>query len=279
MHITDRIIITLNTLIDYYRRCGSAGLLHYTIRRLHCRIFRSSPQQKLVQIRGFTPDFNIRIGTSDIHVCDQVFSEQQYSYHSPNPLKTIVDIGANIGCSAIYFAKQHPEARIICIEANKDNYELLRANCTAFPNIECLHAALWTYEGRVQVVNMGLGEWAYRAQDISPTSDAHPQSPSISAITLEGIMRKYHLESIDLLKVDIEGAEREIFAPGPSILEKVNVFVVECHDRWAPGSVRSVINATRHFSYEWLQGESQFYCREGWLSTNLRDGTFRKIQE
>lgn len=221
------------------------------------------------------PGFQVRMRTTDLAVCNQVYHDQQYAYMPPQAIRCIVDAGANIGCSAVYFAKKFPEARIICIEADKSNYEVLRINCARYPNIECLHAALWPVEGQVEVVDTGEGEWAFRAKEIAGSEPSDSQgNQRIEAITIDGVMSRFGLETIDVLKMDIEGGEREVLGAGERVLDRVNVLAVECHDRWVPGCTRVVFAATRNFSYEWVQWETLFFCREGWLPPGFQKGRY-----
>ena len=263
--------ILSNTLHEYQARCGLSGM----VRAIRSKFNDTHPLAPLKKDRGF----NVRLRTKDLEVYAQVFDNYQYSYRPAKPVNCIVDAGANIGCSAVFFARSFPGANIICIEAAKENYELLTRNCTAFPNITCLHAALWTMEGQVDVVDVGLGEWAFRVRQLTPIPGEVPSNGKrVQAVTLREIMRTYSLNSIDILKVDIEGGEREVFAEGPELLEKVNVLAVECHDKWVPGCSRSVMEATRNFAFEWMQGETMFFCREGWLPVGFHESRYRKIR-
>lgn len=265
-----RIIILLRSLYGNYRHCGLKGMLRSIIGKVQ----GTYPLTPLRQ----DPDFQLRMRTTDLAVCMQVFDEQQYAYIPPKSIQCIVDAGANIGCSAVYFAKRFPKARIICIEADKGNFESLLINCSPYPNIECLHAALWPLEGQVEILDTGEGAWAFRAKDIQLNPQAHGiQAARIAAITIQGVIDKYGIDSIDLLKMDIEGSEREVLGMGQEVLNHVNVLVVECHDRWAPGCTRNVIEATRGFAYEWVQSESLFFCRHGWLPDHFKEGDFNRI--
>jgi hypothetical protein len=73
------------------------------------------------------PSFFVRDSGSgsDLAVCHQVFDEKEYSYACPREVRTIVDVGANIGCSAVFFAENYPNALIFSIEPSSSNFELL----------------------------------------------------------------------------------------------------------------------------------------------------------
>lgn len=222
------------------------------------------------------PSFHVRsIGSgSDFAVCRQIFDDHEYRYSPPRDVKTIVDAGANIGCASIYFAENFEGARIIAIEASPDNFEVLQRNTSPFPKIECLNAALWDQNARLMICGRGQGAWAlYVAEIENDTCEGE-----IEAITLPEVRARYGLNEIDILKIDIEGGERNVFMAGSNLLEGVNVLIVETHDRWVPGCTRAVYEATRTFDYEWTNGENIFFCREGWLPQDVDMSKVHKIQ-
>ena len=82
---------------------------------------------------------------------------------------------------------------------------------------------------------------------------------SVRAVTMDTVMRETGIDSIDLLKVDIEGAEIEIFKSCPWI-RKVRVLTIELHDRLRPGCTWAVKNATKDFHFT-QQGEVTVFYR------------------
>lgn len=225
------------------------------------------------------PSFFVRVtgSGSDLAVCHQVFEEHEYSYSCNRTVTTIVDAGANIGCSAVYFAEIFPNARILSIEPSSENFELLRKNTSHLPQVECIHAALWPRTVELGIIDRGLGAWAFQACENFANSAPSPWIERIKGITLNDLLEPRNLATIDILKVDIEGGEREVFADGPNLLKNVNVFIVETHDRWNPGCTRTIYEATREFDYEWHQGENLFFCREGWVPANMDKSRVYKI--
>lgn len=265
-----RLLVLARALWVNYRYAGLPGFF----RSIKGKIDGTYPLTPLRNDKAFI----VRMRTTDLAVCSQVFEEQQYAYDAPLPVRWIIDAGANIGCSAVYFARKYPDARIVCIEADQANYEVLKLNCSSIPNIVCIHAALWPADGQVEIHNAGDGAWALRAQDLATDADpAVGTRQVVEAITLRSLMKRFSIDEIDILKIDIEGGEREVLADGPSILKDVNVLAVECHDRWAPGCTRNVMHATSEFDFEWIQSESMFFCKEGWLPSALNSADFGRI--
>ena len=131
--------------------------------------------------------------------------------------------------ASILFALKYPTARIIAIEPEPSNFAALVRNTTPYKIITPIQAALWREDGEVT-----LGP-----------STAHPKGAfqivdngrqRVRAITMDTVMREAGIDSIDLLKMDIEGAEIEVFESCPWI-KKVQVLAIELHDRVRPGAV------------------------------------------
>jgi FkbM family methyltransferase len=235
-------------------------------------------KKTIVALRN-RPRFLVRAAGSgsDLSVCRQVFDECEYVYHTKKEVRTIVDAGANIGCSAVYFSELFPKARIISIEPSKGNFELLEMNTRDLPQVHRMQAALWPRDVDLEIIDRGEGAWSLQVGEISPAPGDGASSERIPGLTLDEIRKRCDVDVIDILKVDIEGGEREVFAAGGGLLRDVNVLIVETHDRWNPGCTRVVYEATRGFAYEWTQGENIFFCREGWLPENIAPSRIHKI--
>jgi FkbM family methyltransferase len=196
---------------------------------------------------------HLRGGTSDIRCFEKIFIHGEY--HCPFEIqpKLIVDAGANTGLSARYFAHSYPDAKIIAIEPEPENFALLRKNCAAFQTIVPIEGALWPRSGNVKLAGTFDGEpWAFHVS-------AGTEGP-IRGYTIEDILRITSSDCIDLLKIDIEGSERELFDAGaPAWLDHVSIIVIEFHDRVVPGCSKAFYSALsgRNFHQE-VGGENVF---------------------
>jgi FkbM family methyltransferase len=172
-------------------------------------------------IPGSRIKVQLRLGSSDISVFNGIFRWLEYGWDLDRKPQTIIDGGAYIGLSAIYFTMRYPGVRIVAVEASEQNFELLVRNTSAFPNIQPVHAALWPAAGALVLTDPGTGLWGLQVKEAVEQDGAVPggggQSvDSVRAITIDDIIREHSLDRIDLLKVDIEGAEKELFGqPGP----------------------------------------------------------------
>ncbi len=166
---------------------------------------------------------------------------------------TIVDAGAHIGMASILFTKRYPRAKIIALEPQSANFAALTRNTEVYPNIVPVKAALWKEDGEV----------------ILGKSTAHPKGAfqivesggeRVRAMKMETLMSENGIKRIDLLKMDIESAEKKVFE-NCDWLKDVGMMAIELHDRLQPGCREMTESAARGFRrYE--QGEITFFVRK-----------------
>src|ERR1700760_4959690 len=161
----------------------------------------------LLQTREFdlkSPVF-LRVPSSDVKVFHQIFIRNEYKFDVNREPRFIGDAGANIGLASVYFATQFPNARILAIEPEKENFEVLVKNVQPYPNIEPVLGALWGERAEVEVVDRGLGNWGFV---IETSSDSHIPSKSsqqkVEAMTVDMILDRFNIQKISILKLDIE---------------------------------------------------------------------------
>jgi FkbM family methyltransferase len=187
--------------------------------------------------------FFYRLGSTDEWVIDQVFRQHQYAFDqwpstgeilalierraAENKKPLIIDAGANIGASAVYFASKIPTARIVAIEPAADNFELLKRN-TAGLDV-ALHLAALGATGRVRPVDPGLGAWGYR------TERADDGAGSVPVLSINQIYAAHARDTFPLMvKVDIEGDEKGLFAHATEWVRRTPIIFVEPHDWMLP---------------------------------------------
>ena len=102
----------------------------------------------------------VRLGTSDINVFVHVFRWGEYAWEFAESPRVIVDAGAYTGLSTAFFAMRYPAAKIIAIEPDQANFELLLRNTAAFANVQAVRAALWVESGSVALTDPGTARGA-----------------------------------------------------------------------------------------------------------------------
>jgi FkbM family methyltransferase len=181
---------------------------------------------------GGNVEIVIRPFAGDIFILFEVLMGRCYyipdAILRPEDVRLILDCGANIGITALYFASRYPNARIFSIEPNDENFELLKRNTAAESRIVPIRGAV---VGRPRKsVRLTSGEPAW-GNFISEEGNG----PEIPAFTIEQILSTYNLSHVDLLKVDVEGAEKYIFDDG-QFMRQVSFAIVELHGDYDFGS-------------------------------------------
>lgn len=161
--------------------------------------------------------------------------------------KFVIDAGANIGYTAVLFANWWPNATIISLEPDQENYELTLKNTSAYPNITVLNAGLWNKEAQLKI-EAGQ-EDGFVIREVQ--NDLKVRSENLTkGISIESILKKYNWPHIDFLKMNIEGSEKEIFSFNyRSWLPKTKVMLVELHDGKNAGCSRSVFSAVSEYDF------------------------------
>ena len=235
----------------YYELLGLRGVCAEASFRLFGR-----PREFRVTPKGLVHSVHLRPSTSDLCAYRDVLIYKTKDYDAGilnfNP-RTIVDAGAHIGMASIGFAQAYPAARIIAVEPEPANFNVLVRNVSSYRNIVPIQAALWKADGEVS-----LGPSTAHPKGAFHIVDGGPIRAR--ALTVRSLMRETGIPCIDLLKVDIEGAEKEVFESCDWI-ETVQVIAIELHERVKPGCRTAVQTAARHLQ-SCDRGEITFYWNE-----------------
>jgi len=190
----------------------------------------------------------LRARTQDIDIFELTFLLRDCDVKLQTKPQCIIDAGAHIGCAALFFASSFPRANIVAIEPDPGNYQLLLRNTRGNKRIRTIHAAVWHRPESVVITNEQDDPCAFQIKS------AGGQCTTIQGLTVSAIMRKCGFEKIDLLKLDIEGAEREIFdASDLDWMKITHAIMIELHDRFRPGCEAAFLNAARRFGFEITQ--------------------------
>jgi len=163
----------------------------------------------------------------------------------------IVDAGANIGASPLYFLANLPNARVVAIEPDLANFELLLKNVQGL-DVEAIRAALSAGMGRARVLDPGRGHWAYRTQ---PITDDDVSPDSVPRVTVNSIYCSHRCGFFPfLVKVDIEGAEKELFSGNTEWVARTPLIIVELHDWMLPkkGTSRSFLQCVANLDRDFI---------------------------
>lgn len=161
----------------------------------------------------------------------------EYDIAIDDSIQSIIDLGANIGLFSFMQAVLHPEKKIIAFEPETANYELLKKNMSQFSNVICVKAGVWyrdtsvkVYPSRVKVYpSETYSEGAFYIGECEKTDPEASYGYSI-----ESIVKLYNLKNY-MVKMDVEGAEYEIFSQGNlDWLNNCRLVVMETHEWLLP---------------------------------------------
>ncbi len=206
----------------------------------------------------------LRNRSSDITTFKQVFIWQEYAFPIQGAVQTIVDAGANIGCASCWFSSEFPEATLIAIEPEASNFERLKINTAGISRITCLQKALWNIPTKLHLTNPSAEKWNYRYEEAVSSEKQHAL---VETISVPDLMKQHQLSGIDILKLDIEGAEKNVFEAGTEMdwLKKVRYLFIETHDFMVPGSAKAVTTALFGYAFDMhLCGENLVFVNREW---------------
>jgi FkbM family methyltransferase len=186
-------------------------------------------ESHLIPLRCTAPistRLTIRENIADYWTLKEIVVSEVYGGLIPHlgECRTIIDLGANIGLATLYFAEKFPHARILSVEPESSNFAMLLRNVrTLATKGRCvpLQAALWSKDSRLDVLDPGAGHNAFA---FGEKSDGE-----VLGLSIMTILERSGFETVDLLKVDIEGAEVELFSGSLDWLPRVRVLAVEFH--------------------------------------------------
>jgi FkbM family methyltransferase len=181
----------------------------------------------------FTPG-TIRMMAYDIQYSDllsfcpqwqDIFVNRALAFESASPSPRILDCGANVGLASLFFSRLYPAARITAFEADPSLFQMLDANLKAngAAVVETRHAAIWTSTGtltfRCEGSDSGMVDSLPGAVDGASTT--------VPSLRLCDLLED---EPVDLMKLDIEGAEDVVLADCEPMLHRVKALVMDLHE-------------------------------------------------
>jgi FkbM family methyltransferase len=164
---------------------------------------------------------------------------------------TIIDAGANIGLATLHFKKNFAEAHVISLEPDQSNYGLLKKNIEAnkLTRVTPLQAGLWKSRKNLRVVkDVGDGrEWSFAVEE-STVQD----NDTVAGYGILDLVNENRWATIDILKIDIEGAERVIFEDDKAVrefLSRTRFLAMEIHDQFVSRTAIQEQLRANHFEF------------------------------
>lgn len=240
----------LETLASHFKHFGADGFKFLWKKKFN--------KAALVDIRPkrYVHPIYLRKHTTDVDMFYYIFQAKEYDMNFDFVPKVIIDCGAHIGLGAVFFANKFPEARIIAVEPEKSNFDLLVKNTAPYSNVKCMNYGIWNRTTHLKIVDIGVGNWGYMTEEVSVKDNN-----TVEAISIGDIMNKYAIDEIDICKINIEGTEKELFEKNhEEWTSKTKAIVIELHDGMREGCTKSFINAMMNYDFSLTPYGSYLVC-------------------
>jgi FkbM family methyltransferase len=167
--------------------------------------------------------FYIRAATTDANEFLYTVVRETYGQYLPQGhVNFILDAGANIGDTAAWFLTRFPQARLIAVEPDPENFTILQRNCAPYgERLLTVRAAVWPIEKRLAL----NPNQAKDAVEVREAIDGE-----CVGMTIQALMATYNFPQLDIFKCDIEGAERHLFSQNAeNWLSRTRFIIIETH--------------------------------------------------
>jgi FkbM family methyltransferase len=220
---------------------GAPAAMGYFIYRLRGGARRGSVRR--VKMPGLAHPLHVRLGSSDVDAFHQIFIRREYAPLEPmTDVGLILDCGANVGYASAWFLARFPGCHVVAVEPDADNFAALRQNLAPFgQRVIMLRAGIWSHPTKLAMSHepfRGGGEWTKQVRECDPDQEAE-----FDGVTVGSLLESTSYDRISLLKMDVEGAEAEIFRGDVGWLDKVDAIAIELHDDSTFGKASEIFSA------------------------------------
>ena len=211
------------------------GFVHAVIEQVPCRVHGCC-----------SLPYSLRPNSLDLQSLWNFFGQSEYKFlvnMQSVRLKYILDVGG-IGMSAIWLSLLFPDARIIRMNPSPDNFAVGLYNARFFPNITQVNLGLWDKQTTLQMCERP--DWKTMAFYTREADDPPCEMPvpvaEVQVALLANVMKTFNIPHFDIIKMDIEGAELQVFREESmrGIVVKCTVFAIELHERYVAHSEAAV---------------------------------------
>ena len=203
----------------------------------------------------------LRPGTKDKETFNEIFRDNLYGIPLPFSPGVIIDAGANTGIASVFFKTKYPGVKIAAVEIESSNADMIRKNLKCGPGFFIYQKALYNKKAFFKVEDPFNATNSFVIREV-----AQGEGYDIGSITIDEIMQEQNWDNVDILKIDIEGAEKILFESGyQSWLPKIKVVMIETHDRMVPDCAITVLKAMQEFGFTLFtttQGTLIFFSKE-----------------
>jgi len=200
-----------------------------------------------VHLQNYQYPLFYRPGTPDVNTLIQNLIRKEYGQFYPkSEPQWIIDAGGYIGDASVYFLNRFSNCRVLCLEPDPENYALAVRNLQSYSNrAVVLQKGLWSFPTRLSLSGSFVG---------THLVEATYENDTVEVCDVETLLRDYGIDRLDILKLDVEGAEDVILQESAQWLPKVKTLIVEFHgiDRRKKGIEFLQGQGFRHYEYRSL---------------------------
>lgn len=193
-----------------------------------------------LNVFGLSHPFFLRRIKSDLSVFRDFFLKEDYAT-TISGAKRIVDAGANIGAATLIFKKRYPGAEVVAIEPDSDNCMLFKKNTAAYDGVVLYQGGIASEHKRfMRIKDKSVASYSYEMEY------ADEGLPSLS---IDGLMKELGWDELDVVKIDIEGGEKEMLSRNTEWLSKTKQIIIELHDYKLAGCSHALIQAIKDHDF------------------------------
>ena len=182
----------------------------------------------------------LRPGSSDSIVLSETFVGRHHLPPLPTAdVRTVLDLGANIGLTMAHLAVLRPNAHVVGVELHPENAALARRNTARWrARCDVVEAAVWHSDERVRYDVPTAGQCG---ASVAPAGER-----TAEGLSLTTLLDRLGWDAVDFVKMDIEGAEWEVLGRNTEWAERVRSLKVEAHG----GSVEDCARAVAALGFD-----------------------------
>lgn len=258
---------------NFIRQFGLLGGLKllFSIER---NLPRISEKIRRYDVPGYDQPFFLRDTIADHATFKQCMVMQQYDFRkfpqserlardyraalSRGETPLLIDCGGNVGFATRWFARMFPDARIVAVEPNDQNFKMLTMNTEHLGDrVVRLQGGIWNTSARLIISNPDAGSAAFRVKELDIT-----ESEGLRAYTINEICDMQGVSAPFIVKLDIEGAQSTLFKSNTDWVPKTHLITLELDDWLMPwqGTSRPFFSCISHYPFEFLFRDESIFC-------------------
>lgn len=210
--------------------------------------------KKLTLFKNMRLKINLKIGSpvgkvaltvrcnsgSDYFIFSEVFQHKYYDFTLPTTPQTVLDLGANIGFTSIYFSRKYPDAEIACVEPMPNNIRLLNTNLIANKaKVRVIPKAISIEDGLVRMQKAPM-DYGHKIKGIDYGREFGGDVIQVQAVSVPSLMRELGWKRVGLLKVDVEGYEGILLQKKCEWLNYIDSICIECHEGFGVSELTTI---------------------------------------